>query len=322
MYNVLQKDVVINNKKYPKNMKVTRVFNKLIKEQYYIFDRIYGNVLNNNFLEGNICFSIHPLDFLTMSDNSCGWQSCHALHGEFRGGLLSLLVDETTAICYFEDANEPTYTIYDVEITNKKWRTLLHIHPDHNLIIFNQAYPHTYNYLLEQGAHKLQKVLNVSTQFEFMKSNECNIIDYITDYEVSFGDPLHYNDLTLRGQQGQYEISEVGVIFDNNLDDNFDDITEAIIIGQPALCPVCGNHYVEHHKSLECEQCDPLEYCCTCAVRFLLEELHDFDSELYCEECFDDTFMYCEYCDDILRKTWESKHQCKEMEEIEFCEIT
>ena len=45
-------------------------------------------------------------------------------------------------------------------------------------------------------------------------------------------------------------MSDVYVVYDD-----LKKLQEPLIVGSPAICPVCGNHMVSHHKSLECEGC-------------------------------------------------------------------
>ena len=42
-------------------------------------------------MEGYLYLSIHPLDYLSISETNHGWRSCHALDGEYRNGNLSYL---------------------------------------------------------------------------------------------------------------------------------------------------------------------------------------------------------------------------------------
>ena len=64
-------------------MKPIRAMQKII--QYFgwnvtdLFEKFrvqHSMVLNEKIGKGNICISIHPLDFMTMSDNASDWSSC------------------------------------------------------------------------------------------------------------------------------------------------------------------------------------------------------------------------------------------------------
>jgi hypothetical protein len=59
--------------------------------------------LQQNKITGRLCFSVHPLDFLSMSENNCGWRSCQALDGDFRAAALAYMIDSSTVVAYIEE---------------------------------------------------------------------------------------------------------------------------------------------------------------------------------------------------------------------------
>ena len=60
--------------------KVSRVLGKIAEALnlpgYEDFRICHSQILNQKTLSGNLCISIHPLDYMTMSDNECEWDSC------------------------------------------------------------------------------------------------------------------------------------------------------------------------------------------------------------------------------------------------------
>jgi len=299
---------------YSKNMKVSKVFRRIFNDnEFIIVDRLYGNALKNNFKEGNLCISIDPVDFLTMSENSLNWTSCHCLSGEFRAGILSLLGDNCTALCYLEHAGKPYFYNDEIPVTNKLWRCLVHIHPISALAIFNYGYPYQHDYLVEEAANKLSELFEEETTFDFLATDESQILFFLDDYDTNgyLDDTLHYNDLLIsRNNGGDHEDGE----FVPALFSDLSKIDEPMIVGSYVICPICGNGMVEHPRSLECENCDPMEYCCTCASARHAEELHEMDGEFYCDDCFDNEFTYCDECDEIVRRVYviSGEHVCKE----------
>ena len=93
-------------------------------------------------LHGYLHFSIHPLDFLSMSVNNSNWRSCHSLDGSYRGGIANLLTDSTTIMAYLltsEDQVPLTYFPSQIKWNDKKWRMLIHI-TDH-CVYYSKQYP-------------------------------------------------------------------------------------------------------------------------------------------------------------------------------------
>lgn len=312
--NSLQKDLVFDGKRFPKGMKISRIFQKVLKHHYYNDKSIateYSNLLQSLYVTGNLCISIDPLDFLTMSDSGYKWSSCHGLKREFRGGLLSLLTDSSTIVCYLESCDS-YFLLGDVIVKKKKWRQLAHINQDHSLIIFNTQYPFNNHLAFEKLIGILETILDTKCYLHSINPNDIKLIDFIKDYNSYPEEPLHFNDLFLRKNNGKYENQEIHILSkEKEIIPKRD-----IIVGNVPLCPVCGERIVAVSKSLECNICDPLENCCTCATPFHKEELHFIDSELYCDTCFDNEFTYCEKCDEIVRRTWieYGHHSCQKVQ--------
>lgn len=126
---------------------------KLVKAfKYYVTDKTTLHELQNkasqiiqeNKVEGKLCFSVHPLDYLSISENTHNWRSCHALDGEYRAGNLSYMMDESTIVCYLKskegDMKLPNFP-EDVLWNSKKWRVLLYLSNDWKMIFAGKQYP-------------------------------------------------------------------------------------------------------------------------------------------------------------------------------------
>lgn len=99
--------------------------------------------IQKNKISGYLCFSVHPLDFLSSSENTHNWRSCHALDGEYRAGNISYMLDNSTFMCYLksaEDAKLPRFP-ESVPWNNKKWRCLMFISEDNTMIMAGRPYP-------------------------------------------------------------------------------------------------------------------------------------------------------------------------------------
>ena len=88
--------------KVPKGMKITRALKLFVKDKE-ILDMLqtkYSKILQDVKVQGRLCLSIHPLDFLSMSETTHNWRSCHSLDGEYRAGKLSYMLDKSTVEVY------------------------------------------------------------------------------------------------------------------------------------------------------------------------------------------------------------------------------
>ena len=68
-----------------KGMKLSKMLGKLSdileidRDVYEKFRIAHSQFLNQKNISGELCLSVHPLDYITMSDNNCGWDSWEPL---------------------------------------------------------------------------------------------------------------------------------------------------------------------------------------------------------------------------------------------------
>jgi len=129
----------------PKGMKVLKalklfpVSEDLIKE----IQQKASMVMQRDKVKGTLCFSVHPLDYLSISENTLNWRSCHALDGDYRTGNLNYMADSTTIVCYLKTDKSTILPHFpeDVPWNNKKWRVLLFLSNNRELLFAGRPYP-------------------------------------------------------------------------------------------------------------------------------------------------------------------------------------
>lgn len=136
--NKLTKDYNYYDTIIPKGMKMIKAFKKFIPNKEILKElQIAANTVHQNRnIEGTLCISVHPLDYLSISENNEDWTSCHTLDGDYRAGNLSYMADSSTVVVYIKsDENEilPNFPD-DVPWNSKKWRILLYVSEDFDLI--------------------------------------------------------------------------------------------------------------------------------------------------------------------------------------------
>ena len=87
--------------------------------------------------------SIHPLDYMTMSDNDMNWNSCMAWKdhsGDWRQGTVECMNSPATIVAYVRNADDMTLVDGDPYTwTNKSWRQLFVV--DKRAVVAVKGYP-------------------------------------------------------------------------------------------------------------------------------------------------------------------------------------
>lgn len=114
-----------------------------------------SRIANEKEISGNLVFSIHPLDYLTMSDNGCGWQTCMVwggkplkeastkieyMSGSYRQGTIEMMNSYNTIVAYIESDKKWIPKGCSIPWSNKKWRELFIVDP--SIIIGITGYPY------------------------------------------------------------------------------------------------------------------------------------------------------------------------------------
>lgn len=150
-----EKNIIIT-----KGTKLVKAFKYFIKDEvrlHEIQDKA-SLILQENKIEGYLCFSVHPLDYLSVSENTYNWRSCHALDGEYRAGNLSYMMDKSTIVCYLRGEKEAKLPNFpdDVLWNSKKWRVLLYLSNDWKMIFAGKQYP----FSTDSGMKKIIECFN------------------------------------------------------------------------------------------------------------------------------------------------------------------
>lgn len=133
--NEISRDIVLYGLKLQTGTKISRIMSKLLPAD--LIDKTqtaYSMFLQKFNGKGKAVISIHPIDYLTMSENTSGWRSCHALDGEYRAGTLAYMMDTTSTIAYVTNSKfDKSYVEWDngtrkvakMSVDNKSWRQVV-----------------------------------------------------------------------------------------------------------------------------------------------------------------------------------------------------
>lgn len=233
---------------------------------------ILSQATNQKKLKGTLCLSIHPLDYMTMSDNDCGWHSCMSWQneGEYRLGTIEMLNSPVVVVGYLkssEGMSMPGSSTFSWN--SKKWRELFIYTPDKG-IYGVKGYP----YQSEDLETACVEWLNSLRDEPYSAPAVKYTLDDLSP-KVYLSTGYMYNDIGCRDwhlaiipeHEGRYSICYSG----------------------QATCMSCGEeiHNVDEADRLECENCDP---CCCCAecgeTLYPDDTYYGLNDEPLCEYCF------------------------------------
>ena len=289
-----------NDKKYrlSPGAKVSKAIGKIAMAYnlpYYEEFRIaHSQVLNEKSVSGELCMSIHPLDYMTMSDNDCGWNSCMSWSdfGDFRQGTVEMMNSPMVVVVYLKSATDYYINSRDgVKWNSKRWRELFVITPD--LIAGIKGYPYWNRNLEDLSIRWIKDVIKDSgikgfgpydDHISIFEGHNNHVYDSeANEFYLRFESKLMYNDF--------YDTHHVMLAKNYTAPDviNYSGVSE---------CLCCGGELYdwETESDLFCGSCDPVYRCVECGDWHPLEDLIEVDGDLLCEYCYNDNVIECSGC--------------------------
>lgn len=148
-----------------KGTKLLKVFYRIMEyfKEDYIFDKAsfedfkikYSLLMNDKNVKGKMVLSIHPLDYMTMSDNASNWTSCMSWveQGCYHLGTVEMMNSNNVLVAYLKIGEDDFYFKKGTPAklpkkekdpnfswNDKKWRVLTYITKD--IIMTGKAYPY------------------------------------------------------------------------------------------------------------------------------------------------------------------------------------
>ena len=320
-----------NNIVIPAGMKLIKAFKYFEHDKgvLHILQSKASQIIQEDKIEGKLCFSVHPLDFLSSSLNNYNWRSCHALDGEYRSGNLSYMLDSCTVICYLKGADNEQIPLFpqDVLWNSKKWRVLLFMSDSKQMIFAGRQYPFSSKYGLDLAKQYFLTSLKLHF-YEWSRWENKYIEEAFGEYELSDKffpykgelkglcavvedekDSLQYNDLlhSTTYKRPYYTIKNNRAWY-NDLSGPF------FKIGKPVKCLHCGNNWIEESETMRCPDCE-LKYgheendtftTCDCCGSRMYRDIAIYVSsseEHVCERCFENECFVCSCCGEVYYLT-------------------
>ena len=208
--------------------------NRIGKIANAVFAQI-ADALNPLQIERTAILSVHPCDFLEMSNRDNTWHSCHRLdNGGYQMGTLSYMVDDVSMVLYTVD-NDVTDHFYRVPRRSRQ----MYFYKD-NILFQSRMYPSDANDLMDQYRGIVQKAiatcLGVPNLWSLKKERQ-----EVSAHCDSANGSMQYPDYDYYGN--------ISVLKNTELD-------QVLVIGAPPICVSCGRRITSRATRLKCTCAD------------------------------------------------------------------
>ena len=292
--------------KVPEGAKVMKVLQKIAKEfdlpDFEIFRNHISRITEIRKSKIKFTLSIHPLDYMTMSDNANGWESCMNWTqgpGSYRAGTIEMMNSPMVVVAYI--TTKPYYPENtSIEWTSKSWRELIIVHP--NTICSVKSYPY-YNIAFDKAlVNWLADLVEEKTEWRYNRKKPQENLESCSDikawqdkenenncFTLNFTTNEMYNDF---GNTDNYGIFSI-----NPPDNKYHRYT--INYSGLMTCMCCGEngYWSDDTETVICEDCEPSIYCYCCGERINANDAIEVDGEWVCEDCYNDLHR-CMCCED------------------------
>lgn len=292
-----------------KGAKISKLLGKLAKffelseTKYEEFRIAHSQFLNQDTIKGTLCLSIHPMDYVTMSDNDSGWDSCMNWQneGDYRIGTVEMMNSPCVLIAYLRAKEDMEFGWGDKlsHWNNKKWRQLYIVTKD--LISDIRQYP-WHNDELNGLCMKWIKDL-ATTNLGWQYSNLCTYFNNFRDadynnfclelsdepYSIDIYCDKMYNDVYSKNQK-----CFIGINAPHEIEINYSGYSE---------CMNCGREISDISDTcmLLCDDCSNALRCSCCGDVIHNDDYYWIDDDTcLCYDCYAEKAGTCEDCGDAF----------------------
>lgn len=335
--NTVLEDYIVPSSKeiIKKGSKIVKAF-KFFEKDKIVLDEIQtiaSRLIQEDKIEGYLTFSVHPLDFLSSSENNYNWRSCHSLDGEYKAGNLSYMLDQSTIVVYLSSKETSILPNFPntVPWNSKKWRVLFFLSNDWNMLFSGRQYPFASKNGIKIVLNHFSKLMSGSEDSAFFRDWEDKLIDKVDlnggelsltcDYvpvgyrlmplkdliqdKIPQGQDsaLHYNDLLYSSCykpiysycfNSLYYLKPTGT---TTKETHFE-------IGGTPKCLRCGEEEIKYSNTMQCPKCVAIygdcedeERCDCCNRRMSLKDVGYWVDDFYlCPSCYEEYSKTCAVC--------------------------
>ena len=287
------------------------------------FVNCHSVILNDKMIKSTLSISIHPLDFMTMSDNGNDWESCMSWmnDGCYHQGTVEMMNSNCVLCCYLHNEEKPwsfkehkdsdedeeeDFSSEEWLWNNKKYRQLVYVTKD--IVVLGKPYPYSNDEISKKILQEVKKLFSDNMNWEYhfgpekyqdMKwINGSRSMDRAKDFARMHETKKHnliletkamYNDFVRDSNQNYW-------CYRNKIAG-----TKVITVSGPATCLCCSNSVTEyqddwdyfdrynHTNEVICRSCRGKMRCSDCGrvikgQRFLISD-KEGEERAYCEQC-------------------------------------
>lgn len=259
----------------PRGMKVMKAIRKVMlfcgydkMDLFETWRNRISNLSTSKSIDCNLVFSIHPMDFLTMSDNDSGWSSCMSWkdRGGYSAGVMEMLNSNMAVVAYLKSKSKD-YVFNGHHLPNMTWRSLVFV--SKNLILMDKSYPYYNEKLSQKVLQSLSGILydNLKWKYEFGPQLYHDLKGFKHNSTIKHG---RFNK-----KKGDHRIL---VYMDGMYNDflsnpeypfwcmrNKVDRSKAICLSGPATCLTCGEELDDTCRSYPSELLTNIKTCFSCS---------------------------------------------------------
>lgn len=286
--------------------------NENYQEGFKDFSVWQSRMLNDKKLEGELCLSIHPLDYMTMSENNCDWSSCMNWPetGCYRGGTVEMMNSPMVIVAYLKskdplqmdagwryDGENGRGKRYYMDWNSKKWRTLIVVNDTG--IYSVKAYPYQHN---DMTTFAMEWIASCIKDRKFKEP--CVFQPYrsftLEGMRIETISPRTfrmYNDFGSTEHYAMFDMTKIKKRYEEEGDSlvigfNYSGASECMSCGELLYGDRRGDIDFDSESQLCCNDCDPeresnTAYCDICGDAFDAEEGIWVGDSYVCPDCFD-----------------------------------
>ena len=152
----------------PGGTKVIRAVRKFLI--YYNYDNMdlfeewrnaVSNIMTKNSHVETLTLSIHPLDFMTLSDNNCDWTTCYSWKASTYCSSTIQAMNSNMSIVAYVSSQNPFFE----NIPNKRWRCLLYVHK--YILAAGKSYPYEKDSLRIEALNKMRQLVYKNLKWKY-----------------------------------------------------------------------------------------------------------------------------------------------------------
>lgn len=299
-----------------KGMKPMKIIHRFVKEfngPEELFEQFriwHSQQINKKTLDGELCLSIHPLDYMTMSDNDNDWQSCMRWtgdgHGDYRGGTITCMNSPYIVVAYLHNPAHSFNFDRFSSWNSKRWRELFIVQD--GIINEIKGYPYQDENLTNTCLMWIKELAHKNLNWDY-EDYEVNVTGEIKQKENDTPTLLFYKtDNIMYNDMGTLEKHRGRINFQNLLNEEKYDIRDQykedkiwttfinIPYGGQVTCMCCGDPLPDTGatNTVLCEWCDNLPRCACCGSPIYNNEnywVEEYDSPI-CVDCWENESAY------------------------------